>query len=302
MRLPIPSHTPPQARLKVVERELKTLAAQQKALAAQKQVRCARCARRQVACHALAVVCRRLRFDAFLVCWLPSTGRHSSGVTLPTFSCDEQESMLFSSSFNSPPQELADERVTAQRKKAGAELDVADLEEKLRGNQGAKYPGLHLGWEPRGRSQPLQGSRQGWSRLCCCTAAGKGRGWAGTVGLCGFRQSTKAAMHHSTTSPAGTRQRCEADLAKLDKQIGRKERELEGVNRQLAEATARQGGWCGRELGGVGWQDGGIEGRWAQGWPEARWIDACIAAASCTAPTNKGLFPTQSLPRRPAGG
>lgn len=51
-----------------------------------------------------------------------------------------------------------------------------------------------------------------------------------------------AAFLPSTRFPTGTRQRCEAELAKLDKQISRKERELEGVNRQLEEATARQGG------------------------------------------------------------
>lgn len=50
---------------------------------------------------------------------------------------------------------------------------------------------------------------------------------------------------HGLDCSTGTRQRCEAELAKLDKQIGRKERELEGVNRQLAEATARQGGFAG---------------------------------------------------------
>lgn len=38
-------------------------------------------------------------------------------------------------------QELAGEKVGAQRKKAGAELDVADLEDKLAGNEGA----FHLG-------------------------------------------------------------------------------------------------------------------------------------------------------------
>lgn len=103
-------------RLKGLERELKGLGAQQKSLAAQKQVGrggrgCASVWRGSVRrAGELRVACRP----------------HASARPCPPCAA----------------QELAQEREAAQRKKASAELDVADLEDKLANNQGGWLPCL----------------------------------------------------------------------------------------------------------------------------------------------------------------
>ena len=111
--------------------------------------------------------------------------------------------------------------------------------------------------------------------------------------------------------PTGTRQRCEAELAKLDKQISRKERELEGVNRQLEEATARQGGWryvgcfgvgvlrrrCEKGGRGAAWVQSGWRGEWEAGGQWARQGPLLQARELLSLP-----WPWPALPCRRAGG
>jgi septal ring factor EnvC (AmiA/AmiB activator) len=98
-----------QTRLRELERELKALQAQQKGLAGQKQVgRWAGVCRIGLGSPAWAAVIMqqsRLR-------------RHCLSTWLAAL------------------QDLAAEKEVAQRKKASAELDVADLEDKLRSNEG----------------------------------------------------------------------------------------------------------------------------------------------------------------------
>lgn len=131
-----------QARLRTVERELKQLAAQQKALAAKKQVNG----------WALGVPLLG-RFTAFG--WLGAGAglggrprvQPASAPALQSPVCHPPTHRATNPPYTRPPapQELAGEKEAAQRRAAGAELDVADLQDKLQGNAGG-WRGWMSGW------------------------------------------------------------------------------------------------------------------------------------------------------------